>query len=304
ESFSFNDGSSSVSAAAYNGMMMNAAAASVAASASVQQGDLAGSLAPGGPIGDGGGGGPTGGGGAPGQMAQGGSGAPGNNSSGSQFQCPRRPNHGVEGRAILLRANHFAVRIPSGNIQHYQVDVQPDKCPRRVNREIISTMIRSFSKYFGNFRPVYEGKRNMYTKEPLPIGRDRTEFEVTLSGDSAVERQFTVVVKWAGQVSLAAFDDAMEGRVRQVPFEAVQAMDVILRYLPSLKYTPVGRSFSPPMQAPAQLAQHGQYNTESKLGGGREVWFGFHQSVRPSQWKMMLNIDVSATAFYRSMPVL
>ena len=41
-----------------------------------------------------------------------------------------------------------------------------------------------------------------------------------------------------------------------------------------------------------QLAQqHGQYQTESKLGGGREVWFGFHQSVRPSQWKMMLNID-------------
>lgn len=27
------------------------------------------------------------------------------------------------------------------------------------------------------------------------------------------------------------------------------------------------------------------------LGGGREVWFGFHQSVRPSLWKMMLNID-------------
>ena len=27
------------------------------------------------------------------------------------------------------------------------------------------------------------------------------------------------------------------------------------------------------------------------LGSGREVWFGFHQSIRPSQWKMMLNID-------------
>jgi len=40
------------------------------------------------------------------------------------------------------------------------------------------------------------------------------------------------------------------------------------------------------------------------LGGGREVWFGFHQSVRPSQWKMMLNIDVSATAFYKSQPVI
>lgn len=38
------------------------------------------------------------------------------------------------------------------------------------------------------------------------------------------------------QVSLSALEDAMEGRVRQVPFESVQAMDVILRHLPSLKY--------------------------------------------------------------------
>ncbi|XP_013929826.1 PREDICTED: protein TBRG4-like [Thamnophis sirtalis] len=58
-------------------------------------------------------------------------------------------------------------------------------------------------------------------------------------------------------------------------------------------YTPVGRSFfSPP---------EGYYHP---LGGGREVWFGFHQSVRPAMWKMMLNIDVSATAFYKAQPVI
>ena len=34
------------------------------------------------------------------------------------------------------------------------------------------------------------------------------------------------------------------------------------------------------------------------------MWFGYHQSVRPSQWKAMINIDVSATAFYKSQPVL
>ena len=46
------------------------------------------------------------------------------------------------------------------------------------------------------------------------------------------------------------------------------------------RYTPVGRSFfsSPEHATPS-------------LGHGREVWFGFHQSMRPSQWKMMLNID-------------
>lgn len=49
---------------------------------------------------------------------------------------------------------------------------------------------------------------------------------------------------------------------------------------PPHRYTPVGRSFfSPP---------EGYYHP---LGGGREVWFGFHQSVRPAMWNMMLNID-------------
>lgn len=53
-----------------------------------------------------------------------------------------------------------------------------------------------------------------------------------------------------------------------------------MRHLPSMNYTPVGRSFF--------SSPDGYYHP---LGGGREVWFGFHQSVRPSQWKMMLNID-------------
>lgn len=75
---------------------------------------------------------------------------------------------------------------------------------------------------------------------------------MTLPGDSANERQFRVSVRWVSQVSLSLLEEAMEGRVRNVPYESVQAMDVILRHLPSLKYTPVGRSFfSPPLMAGA-----------------------------------------------------
>ena len=48
----------------------------------------------------------------------------------------------------------------------------------------------------------------------------------------------------------------------------------------TFSYTPVGRSFFSPPEG-----------YDHPLGGGREVWFGFHQSVRPSHWKMMLNID-------------
>lgn len=120
-------------------------------------------------------------------------------------------------------------------------------------------------------------------------------------------------------MSLFALEEALEGRTRQIPYDAILALDVVMRHLPSMMYTPVGRSFF--------SSPEGYYHP---LGGGREVWFGFHQSVRPSQWKMMLNIDgmlrfynsvffvinqscfyllinyisVSATAFYKAQPVI
>ncbi|KAG1714625.1 Protein argonaute-2 [Nymphon striatum] len=208
------------------------------------------------------------------------------------FICPRRPNVGVEGRAILLRANHFQISVPRGFIHHYDITIQPDKCPRKVNRDIIETMVLAYSKIFGNLKPVFDGRKNLYTRDPIPIGNDRVELEVTLPGEGK-DRVFHVAVKAVGQVSLFALEDALEGRSRQIPFDAIQALDVVMRHLPSMNYTPVGRSFF--------SAPDGYYHP---LGGGREVWFGFHQSVRPSQWKMMLNIDVSATAFYKSQPVI
>ncbi|KAK2174077.1 hypothetical protein NP493_830g00028 [Ridgeia piscesae] len=209
------------------------------------------------------------------------------------FECPARPNHGIEGRPIMLRANHFQVRIPRGFIHHYDISILPDKCPRRVNREIIETMVQAYSqKIFSGQKPVFDGRKNLYSKEPLPLGREKVELEVTLPGEGR-DRVFKVTIKWVAQVSLYALEEALEGHVHQIPFEAIQALDVVMRHLPSMTYTPVGRSF---------FSQPEGY--EHPLGGGREVWFGFHQSVRPSLWKMMLNIDVSATAFYKAQPVI
>ena len=208
------------------------------------------------------------------------------------FICPRRPNLGREGRPIQLKANHFQISMPRGFIHHYLINIQPDKCPRKVNRDIIETMVHAYGKIFNNLKPVFDGRNNMYTRDPLPIGNDAIELDVTLPGEGK-DRVFRVTMKWNAQVSLYALEEALEGRTRQIPFDAIQALDVVMRHLPSMTYTPVGRSFF--------SSPDGYYHP---LGGGREVWFGFHQSVRPSQWKMMLNIDVSATAFYKAQPVI
>lgn len=207
------------------------------------------------------------------------------------FVCPRRPNVGTEGRPIMLRANHFQITMPRGYLHHYDVTITPEKCPRKVNREIIETMVQSCSKMFSNQKPVFDGRKNMYTRDDLPIGKDKVELEVTLPGEGK-DRVFRVAIKWLAQVSLYGLEEALEGRSRNIPLDAIQAMDVVMRHLPSMTYTPVGRSFF--------SSPEGYFHP---LGGGREVWFGFHQSVRPSQWKMMLNIDVSATAFYKAQPV-
>ena len=50
------------------------------------------------------------------------------------FQPPVRTSTGKLGTPIWLKANYFKVSIPTGELQHYDVEIKPDKCPRRVNR--------------------------------------------------------------------------------------------------------------------------------------------------------------------------
>uniref|UniRef100_A0A673I8A4 Protein argonaute-1 n=1 Tax=Sinocyclocheilus rhinocerous TaxID=307959 RepID=A0A673I8A4_9TELE len=209
------------------------------------------------------------------------------------FQAPRRPGMGTVGKPIKLLANYFEVEIPKMDVYHYEVDIKPDKCPRRVNREVVEYMVQHYKpQLFGDRKPVYDGKKNIYTVLALPIGSEKVDFEVTIPGEGK-DRIFKVSIHWLAKLSWRLLQETLVSGRLQVPLDSVQALDVAMRHLASMRYTPVGRSFfSPP---------EGYYHP---LGGGREVWFGFHQSVRPAMWKMMLNIDVSATAFYKAQPVI
>ena len=62
---------------------------------------------------------------------------------------------------------------PCSVLYHYDVAIVPDKCPRRVNREIVEALVQSHADYFINQKPVFDGRKNLYSRKPLPIGRDR-----------------------------------------------------------------------------------------------------------------------------------
>ncbi|KAH8033259.1 hypothetical protein HPB51_008658 [Rhipicephalus microplus] len=100
--------------------------------------------------------------------------------------------------------------------------------------------------------------------------------------------------QYVATVNRDALHTVLENRVNTVPQEVLQAIDIVLRHGPSIRLTPVGRSFfKPPLP-----------NQAHSVGGGREVWFGYYTSVRPDQWKRMLNVDMSATTFYEPEPVI
>ncbi|PKU33820.1 protein argonaute-3 isoform x1 [Limosa lapponica baueri] len=86
------------------------------------------------------------------------------------LMVPRRPGYGTMGKPIKLLANCFQVEIPKIDVYLYEVDIKPDKCPRRVNREVVDSMVQHFKvTIFGDRRPVYDGKRSLYTANPLPV---------------------------------------------------------------------------------------------------------------------------------------
>ena len=61
----------------------------------------------------------------------------------------------------------------------------------------------------------------------------QVELEVTLPGEGR-DRVFKVAIRWGAQVSLYALEEALEGRTHQIPFDSIQALDVVMRHLPSM----------------------------------------------------------------------
>lgn len=66
----------------------------------------------------------------------------------------------------------------------------------------------------------------------------QVDLEVTLPGEGK-DQTFKVSLQWVSVVSLQMLLEALSGHLNEVPEDSVQALDVITRHLPSMRY---GRS--------------------------------------------------------------
>ncbi|KAL3224401.1 hypothetical protein MRX96_026616 [Rhipicephalus microplus] len=170
---------------------------------------------------------------------------------------PRRPAQGKLGRPIQLMANHFSVELPAGNVYHYDVEIFSEnnkeaKIPEKrkyrcistkINRLVIEQLVKKYHLDLKNCVPAFDGRKNLYTRRELKF-RERT-FTVELEEDQRVQK-FVVKIQYAATVNLDALHAVFENKVNTVPQEVLQAVDIVLRHGPSIRLTPVGRSFFKP----------------------------------------------------------
>uniref|UniRef100_A0A061QHS8 Putative argonaute n=1 Tax=Cupiennius salei TaxID=6928 RepID=A0A061QHS8_CUPSA len=248
---------------------------------------------------------------------------------------PRRPEVGNLGRRIRLISNCYPIKVPSGYVYHYDVEIiskrrNPDaeakasaelpagadkkdkkyRCmSTKRNREVIQLMLET-NQNFTQLLAAYDGQKNLYTRKELKASHFPLKCEVIIPDENpgnpddprgprqdVFEVQIKPVKKKETEscaINLDSLHALFENRSSFVPQETIMALETILRHGPCLRFTPIGRSFFYPPN-PEDL---------HPLGGGREIWFGYHQSVRLGQWKPMVNLDITATTFYQKGPVL
>ncbi|GAB4850453.1 argonaute 1 [Ancistrocladus abbreviatus] len=220
--------------------------------------------------------------------------------SSKAMRFPLRPGKGSTGIRCIVKANHFFAELPDKDLHQFDVTITPEVKSRGVNRAVMEQLVKLYREsHLGGRLPAYDGRKSLYTAGPLPFAT--REFKITLpdeddgSGASRRDRDrdFKVVIKLAARVDLHHLDMFLQGRQADAPQEALQVLDIVLRELPTTRYSPVGRSFYSP-----------DLGRRQPLGEGLESWRGFYQSIRPTQMGLSLNIDMSSTAFIEPLPVI
>ncbi|WOG96809.1 hypothetical protein DCAR_0416146 [Daucus carota subsp. sativus] len=218
--------------------------------------------------------------------------------SSKALRFPLRPGRGSTGSRIVVKANHFFAELPDKDLHQYDVTISPEVGSRGVNRAVMEQLVKLYREsHLGKRLPAYDGRKSLYTAGPLPFVNK--EFKIVLtdeddgSGGARRERDFQVVIKLASRADLHHLEMFLKGSQADAPQEALQVLDIVLRELPTARYSPVGRSFYS-----ADIRQR------QPLGEGLESWRGFYQSIRPTQMGLSLNIDMSSTAFIEPLPVI
>ncbi|KAI8999832.1 Piwi domain-containing protein [Gaertneriomyces semiglobifer] len=250
---------------------------------------------------------------------------------------PKRPGYGIGGKKIRLLTNHWqALTMPARPIYQYDIDIQPAttmSINRRVFRQIVEENAKGTDAKFADraSKIVYDGRKIAFAPIKLDFGTEEAAvFSCDLPEDNggttapgakpgpAAEkpreatqkegaeggkqrRLFKMAVKLAATVDVERLKKFIKGEAAhgQVPQDAINAFDVLVRHTPTTlpECVPVGRGFYLPWLFSRSAA-------DRNLTGGAEAWNGAKISMRPGEGVMLLNADLATSAFLQPGPLV
>lgn len=212
---------------------------------------------------------------------------------------------GTVGKKIQLSVNYYRVVIANNvTVTHFDFDIKEDLAT--LGKESVrkrDEKQRFFTAFMKEKYPAiapkiaFDGMASCYFMgEKELVGSTGegsgkvTKFQYAPRGPR--KRDFTVTVRRVNQFNSNMINKYLSGHTSELAQDAIQAFDVILRHQASTTMVQGGRNFFNPEQKNAK-----------DIGSGREVWFGYHQSLRAIEGKsggtLALNIDTAAAAFMK-----
>lgn len=110
----------------------------------------------------------------------------------------KRPSVGNTGRATRVRANFFEVQsFPENNIHHYDITITPD-VPPVINRKIWKTFEDQDGQgSLNGIKPVYDGRKNVFSARALPLEDDAGMFEVSFGTFTVLKPPLSTLPTWS-----------------------------------------------------------------------------------------------------------
>jgi len=211
---------------------------------------------------------------------------------------PPRPNFGTKGISTLVRANYFPVALPTQTLFKYDVAMTPDPKIKRIRKRVFQLLeLTSFRATRDLMATDYA--KTIITAKKLEIADDKLQVEVRYydadqEGPHEKSKVYAVTITLVQLLepdSLKHYVNGLDPDFDSSP--AIQALNIILAKPPSQNpaVIPLGKSkffVSEPNPHHQQLLLRGLLALR-----------GYYSSIRPSMGRVLCNVNVCMTAFYK-----
>ncbi|GMH33186.1 hypothetical protein BSKO_01020 [Bryopsis sp. KO-2023] len=198
---------------------------------------------------------------------------------------------GQLGRQVEVRVNYMLIQCDKKEAMHYELDFEEYAEDAEEFRGIVKKIARS-QNWPKNW--AHDGRKMLYTcgDFPLPKSSEETEFKVNLMFRGK-DKEFTVKFKNVNTIKLDQIDRYCRKEVDAVPRDALQVLDVALRHGIAMNESNL-------------LIRNNVFDLNCQgndISMGAECWQGYHQSLRPCQGGLFLNVDTAVSPFHKGISV-